>query len=474
MTLNLQSSLLEEMIQHGESETVEFKKSTASLSSAAETLCGFLNSSGGVVIIGISSDKKIMGQAVSDNTLREVADTIKKFEPPAEIKMEQVDLNNGKALLILKAYSRRSDIPYIFNGRPYQRIGSTTSQMPQSTYQRLLLERNHNTHRWETELADQYGLDDLDIEEIRRVVRAGEENGRLPLHQGESLSSILDKFNLRKNGCLLNAAVVLFSKKLLPDFAQCQLRLARFSGIDKAEFIDQNQLFGHAFELLEEAMIFLRRHLPMAGKIMPDVLERQEEPLFPLEALREALVNAFCHRTYSSPGGSVSVAIFDDRLEIWNDGILPFGLTPADLKKDHVSHQRNPLIANIFYIKGLIEKWGRGTQQIVSLCVKAGHPEPEFFEQAGSFVVRFLPNGYIAPHRISHGLSDRQRHILQSLSDSLGRGATFTKIKARLHNPPADRTLRDDFQHLKRLGLIDVLGHGRGACWFLKKENKAE
>ncbi len=465
---------LEEMIQQGESETVEFKKSTASLSSTGETLCGFLNGNGGTVVIGVSSDKKIIGQAVSDNTLREVADMIKRFEPPAEIKMEQIDLENGRALLILRACSRRSDVPYIFNGRSYQRIGSTTSQMPQSIYQRLLLERNHNNHRWETEIVDQYDIDDLDTEEIRRVVRAGEENGRLPAHQGETISAILDKFNLKKDGRLLNAAVVLFGKKILPNFAQCQLRLARFSGIDKAEFIDQNQLFGHAFELLEEAMMFLRRHLPMAGKIMPEFLERQEEPLFPLEALREALVNAFCHRTYTSPGGSVSVAIFDDRLEIWNDGVLPFGLTPTDLKKDHVSHQRNPLIANIFYIKGLIEKWGRGTQQIVSLCVKAGHPEPEFFEQAGSFVVRFLPSGYIAPHRISHGLSDRQRHILQSLSDSLSRGATFTKIKSRLLSPPADRTLRDDFQHLKRLGLIDVLGHGRGARWFLKKENKAE
>lgn len=223
-------------------------------------------------------------------------------------------------------------------------------------------------------------------------------------------------------------------------------------------------------------MLFLRRHLPVAGKILPGILERKDEPLFPLTALREALVNAFCHRTYTDPGGAVSVAIFDDRLEIWNDGNLPFGLKPEDLKKDHTSHQRNPLIATVFYNRGLIERWGRGTQKMVALCVKAGHPEPEFFEQSNSFVVRFLPSDYIAPHRISHDLTDRQRHLLLCLSVEEKKGSTFAEIKSQLNNPPADRTLRDDFQHLKRLGLIGVTGHGRGAKWQLIEavDNKAE
>jgi ATP-dependent DNA helicase RecG len=467
---------LEEMIQKGESETCEFKKSTALLSGIGETLCGFLNGKGGKVLIGVSAEGKVVGQNVSDNTFREIAELIKKFEPPPIIEISRIEVQYNKEIILLTASPRQCDIPYVFQGRPYQRIGSTTSRMPQLVYQRLLLERNHTIHRWETEMAVDYNLDDLDAEEIRRTIRMGTEAGRLPEYRGEDISSILDRLGLRKTGRLLNAAIVLFGKKFLPEFTQCQLRLARFKGIDKTEFIDQNQLYGNAFCLLEEAMLFLRRHLPIAGKILPGVLERTDEPLFPLVALREALVNAFCHRTYTSPGGAVSVAIFDNRLEIWNDGNLLFGLTPADLKKDHTSHQRNPVIANTFYSRGLIEKWGRGTQKIVSLCVKAGHPEPEFFEQSTSFVVRFLPSAYIAPHRISHDLTDRQRQILQSLSISLDKGTTFTEIKFKISNPPANRTLRDDFQHLKRLGLIDVSGHGRGAKWYLiaSGENKAE
>jgi ATP-dependent DNA helicase RecG len=161
----------------------------------------------------------------------------------------------------------------------------------------------------------------------------------------------------------------------------------------------------------------------------------------------------------------VSVAIYDVRLEIWSDGTLPFGLKPEDLKRKHDSRPRNPLIAGVFYRRGLIEQWGRGTQEIVALCVRAGHPEPEFGEEAGSVWVRFLPSGYIAPHRVAHDLTERQREILEVIGR--GRRIPLREIMARLSNPPAEATVRDDLYHLKRLGLIDSTGRGRGATWFL-------
>lgn len=458
---------LEFLIHNGESETLEFKKSTALLDSAAQSLCGFLNGKGGVVLIGVTNEGRLVGQNVADNTLQEIARVLARFEPHAQIDIARIAIEQGKEVILLTANFRKCDIPYSWDGRPYQRIGSTTSRMPQQVYQRLLLERDQNSHRWETGIDSSYDLDDLDSDEIFRTIRLGAEARRIPEYQGDGIISILDRLGLRKDGHLLNAAIVLFGKKFLPDFTQCQLRLARFKGLDKSEFIDQNQLLGNAFYLLEEALLFLRRHLPVAAKVQPDVLERKDEPLFPFEALRECLVNAFCHRSYSNAGGAVSIAIFDDRLEIWNDGKLPFGLTPDDLKRDHVSHPRNPLISTVFYNRGLIEKWGRGTQKIVQLCVKAGHPEPEFLEQANSFVVRFLPSSYIAPRRISHDLTDRGQLVLQLLSETSSHGFTFAEVKSKLQSPPADRTLRDDFQHLKRLGLIVVKGRGRGAKWSL-------
>ena len=87
-----------------------------------------------------------------------------------------------------------------------------------------------------------------------------------------------------------------------------------------------------------------------------------------------------------------------------------------DLKQEHLSRPRNPLIAEVFYRRGLVERWGRGTQKIVELCLRAGHPEPEFLEIGGAVGVRFLPSGYVAPLRVAHDLTDRQRQILQAVA----------------------------------------------------------
>ncbi|MGH7138578.1 MAG: ATP-binding protein [Pirellulales bacterium] len=122
----------------------------------------------------------------------------------------------------------------------------------------------------------------------------------------------------------------------------------------------------------------------------------------------------------------------------------------------------------MFYLRGLIERWGRGTQKIVELCVRAGHPEPEFEERASEFVVRFIPSGYVPPHRVSHDLTERQRRILHVLGD----GATLRsgEIRAQLSPTPSATVLRDELNLLRNLGLIDGSGHGAGAKWWLKHQ----
>ncbi len=458
------------LVSDGESETIEFKKSTAQLRRAAETFCGMLNGAGGRVLIGITPEGRVLGQTVSDKTIREVAEMFQRFEPPASISQICVNITNDKKVLILEAVPNLESRPYAFDGRPYQRIASTTSVMPQETYQRLLNERAHSYIRWENQIGADYAVSELDSEEILRTVRLGVTAGRLSESTGSTIPDILERFGLMRDGRPNQAAIVLFGTRFIPNYLQCQLRLARFRGVTKSEFLDQRQIEGNAFLLLEESMLFLRRHLPIAGRIIPGIFEREDEPLFPLEALREALVNAFCHRDYTIVGGAVSLAIYDDRLEIWSDGTLPFNLKPEDLKRDHASRPRNPILAQIFYLRGMIERWGRGTQKIVDLCVKAGHPEPEFGEQSGSFWVRFLPSGYIAPHRVAYDLTERQREVLQMLSRS--RCLAFREIRQNIKNPPPDRTLREDLLHLKRLDLIDSDGFGRGAVWSLRKENQ--
>lgn len=454
---------LEVEVAKGESDTLEFKKSTAERESAMKTLCGMLNGSGGRVFIGVTEAGKVRGQEVSDTTLKDMAQVITPFDPATHIQQERVVLPDGKQVFVLTV-DPSPLAPHTFHGRPYRRVNSTTSVMPQTEYQRRLLERDHATLRWENRTAA--GDLELDLSEVQRTLTDAVAAGRLESSITDPKRA-LEKFGLVVGNRLTQAAVVGFAVEPFPLYPQCALRLARFRGVTKAEFLDQHQLTGHAFKLLHEADVFIRRHLPVAGRFEPGVMERRDDPLFPPLALREALVNALVHRDYSIPGGAVSVAIYDDRLEVISTGTLPFGLTVADLLTEHVSKPRNPLLADLFYRRGLIERWGRGTQKIIDLCVAAGHPRPEFEEQAGDVVVRFIQSGYVPPHKVEHGLTDRQRRILHALRD--GRARLISSIQRMLSPQPAQQTLRDDLNFLRQLNLVRHHGHGRGSRWWLVK-----
>jgi ATP-dependent DNA helicase RecG len=204
--------------------------------------------------------------------------------------------------------------------------------------------------------ADEITIKDLDRTEVLRITEAARSVGRLVGPVGRNLPDLLDRLGVRHKGKILRAAVVLFGKTFLPDYPQCELRIARFRGADKTEFLDQRNLRGPAFKLLEEAELFCQRHFPLPGRIEPGRLQRVDRPLIPPDAMREIVVNALIHRDYSIAGGAVSLAIFDDRVEVRSAGKFPNGLTPESLKHAHLSVQRNPIIAEVFHRTGLIEK----------------------------------------------------------------------------------------------------------------------
>ena len=256
------------------------------------------------------------------------------------------------------------------------------------------------------------------------------------------------------------------AERIETELPQGLLRVARFRGKDKTEFLDNRQFHGNAFDLLLKAERFLRENLPVAGRIQPNVFERIDDPLYPPVALREALANAFCHRDYSIGGGSVSLGVFDDRLEITSTGTLHFGLTPEALYLPHESLPWNPLIARVFYRRGIIEAWGRGTIKIAELTSRAGLVTPMIEENGGCVVMRFLPSRYVPPQRVATNVTERQRRVLAFLSDHPN-GSPVREIAAGLGFSGTPRSLREDLTTLKLLGLVAGDGWGRGARWRL-------
>jgi ATP-dependent DNA helicase RecG len=325
------------LVDEGESQALEFKRSTGELKEGLQSLCAFLNGSGGAVLFGVRPEGTVEGQAVSDQTLRDIAQAADRFEPPAPVSIRRIKIKAGREVLVAAVEGRREVRPFTYEGRAYERVASTTRRMPQAKYERLLLDRAHGTRRWENEPAEGVELRDTDRDELFRIVEGAKSAGRLIGPVGTRVADVLDRLKLRRDGRVLQAAVVLFGKEFLPDYPQCELRMARFRGTDKTEFLDQRHVRGPAFKLLEEAQLFCQRHFPLPGKIVPGKLQRVDTPLVPPDAMREILVNALIHRDYSIAGGAISLAIFDDRVEVWSAGTFPTGITPEKLSKSHQS-----------------------------------------------------------------------------------------------------------------------------------------
>ena len=456
---------IEALAVAGESETLELKKSTAESRGGIRTVCAMLNHRGGRVLFGVEPDGQVIGQLVGERTVEHLAAELNRIDPPAFPSIDRVTASGGREVLVVTVPVGQQQ-PYSHREQAWRRVGNTNRAMSRDEYHRVLLERLHGQFRWENEHVPDWTVDDLDRTEVVHTLDSAIRQGRAEEPRTRDTKELLRGFGLIHGDRLLRAAVVLFgrSDRVSAEYPQCMLRVARFNGTSRTdEFIDNRQFRGNAFVLLSSAERFFLEHLPIAGRIEPDRFQRVDEPLYPPAALREALANAICHRDYTIGGGSVAAAIYDDRLEVTSSGGLHFGLTAEALFKPHESMPWNPLIARVFYLRGIIEQWGRGTIKMQELTTGAGLPAPEIEEAGGCVTVRFRPGTYV-PRRVEREVTERQRAILTLLAEA-GAGLALREIVQQLGKSSNWWQIRDDLSVLRALGLVTVEGRGRGAQW---------
>ncbi|HKP95287.1 MAG TPA: ATP-binding protein [Fibrobacteria bacterium] len=384
------SKQLASLLKKGEGLTLEFKRSTGELKEGMQSVCAFKNGSGGLVLFGIRPDGTAEGQHASDKTLRDIAHALDGFEPPVQLQPERLSLGKDREILILRVDGISDSVPFTYEGRPFERVASTTRKMSQEKYEKLLLERAHARRRWENQPAVAVKLKDLDREEILRVREAAIRQRRISPETSTSIADILDRMGLRRDGVITQAAHVLFGKTFLPDYPQCMVKMGRFRGTTVlGDILDNRQEHLNAFALVREALAFLDRTLPLSARFPKGTIQREDRLPVPPEALREILLNAVMHRDYTDPGGFVAIAVFDDRIEIRSAGSFPPGISVDMLSGPHLSKQRNPLIADAFHRTGDVEIWGRGTNRVIEACRKYGITPPLFEEKQGWVVVTF-------------------------------------------------------------------------------------
>lgn len=124
--MRLTRKALSVLLVQGEGEFVEFKRTTGELKAAMQTLCAFLNGSGGTVLFGVRQDGTADGQHVTDSTLRDIAQATDRFEPAMQLSIRRVRMEASSEVIAVSVEGGLEKCPFTFDGRPYERVGSTT------------------------------------------------------------------------------------------------------------------------------------------------------------------------------------------------------------------------------------------------------------------------------------------------------------------------------------------------------------
>jgi ATP-dependent DNA helicase RecG len=308
-------------------------------------------------------------------------------------------------------------------------------------------------------------LRDIDNKTVADFIETAEAAGRLRLKGSKAPKAVLQNFNLLRDGKPTNAAILLFGKEPQRFFYNVQVHCFHFHGTVKRKPIASQQPYeGRLIEVINEAVEFV------LGKIDRRVGTREtsaQAPVtfeIPRPVILEAIVNAVAHRDYRS-NGFVQVIVFADRMEVWNPGELPPGLTPARLREPHGPVPRNPLIAEPLYRIKYVEKAGTGTTDMIADCRKAGLPEPDF-EQRGPYFVVTIWRDWLTPEVIAElGLTEHQKIAVAYTK-------TYGRITSREYQNLAGvsrQTASRALDELVRKGVFSRHGARRGVYYDLKR-----
>jgi ATP-dependent DNA helicase RecG len=349
-----------------ESETVELKKSLAELKQGLISMAAILNKhQAGTLWFGVRNNGTIVGIDANEKTLRDLSQSIAAhIEPKIFPRISEVTID-GKQCIKIKFAG--DDTPYFAYGRAFMRVADEDRQLSVKQLKDLIATQNRESLRWDNQ-PGKFTLADLDQVKIKRFVERAKLSWDTP-------ENALSKLELIKDGKLLNPAWLFFGIKPI------QLRCAVFMTTESSTIIDRHDFDGDILELIEEAQKYILKNIHIGMRL--EGLRRVDVPEISVEALREAIINAFCHRDYYDPD-FIQMAIFKDRVEIRNPGKLYGTLTIDDLRKGNVSQRRNPLIADLFRRIEMVEAWGRGMPLILK-----NEPDVVFRETGNLFIVAF-------------------------------------------------------------------------------------
>jgi predicted HTH transcriptional regulator len=436
---------LVEILKRPEGKTLEFKRDLSSPDGALKTIVAFANTAGGTLLVGVEDRSRHVRGVPDPLDLEErLASLVSDRISPRIVPEIEILPWRRTQVLALQVHPSPSRPHFLTREGPaggvYVRVGSTNRRADAE-----LIEELRRFARGEG--FDEQPMPGLDWEALdfraasesfaafRKLARRDLETLRLLTdHQGRKVPTV--------------GGMILFGKDRGRHFPDAWIQAGRFQGTDKSRIVDRVEIRSLPVRAIEEAIAFVHKHALHGAEI--GAVRRKERWNLPPEAVREAIINAVAHTDYAQRGAPLRLSIFDDRLEVENPGLLPFGLTLEDLPRG-VSKLRNRVIGRSFHALGLIEQWGSGIQRMTAACREAGLAAPVFEELATRFRVT------IATARMSRPvLDDTDQAILASLAG--GRGLSTSEIAEAIGLTP--RATRTRLARMVGRGLVHEIGTG--------------
>jgi ATP-dependent DNA helicase RecG len=351
------------MIFGQESETLEFKKTTGELKESVVSVSAILNKHGkGELYFGIKPDGSVIGQQVAGSTLRDVSKAISdNLRPQIYPTIDMVKINNKNCIRVV---FEGDNPPYAAHGRFYLRVADEDKQMSPEQIEEYFRRKISEKSDWDVS-ASNINTGEIDDAKLKAYINRANDVGRIDYDYTDK-EDILKRLNLITDGKPCNAAGVVFGK-----YPSLEIQMAIFASKEKLTFNDIRRHNGTVNELIEIAEKYLRNNLRFRV-VLDGSMQREEVPEIPLDAIREALFNSYCHKDYRIHQNN-EVAIFSDRVEIYNPGTFPIGVTPEDyIEGVENSIHRNPLLAQLMYFTKDIESFGTGLRRIAEACNERG------------------------------------------------------------------------------------------------------
>lgn len=405
-----------------ESETVELKKSLAELKQGLISMAAILNKhQAGTLWFGVRNNGAITGINVNERTLRDLSQVIAAhIEPKIFPRILEVTVDGKRCI---KIEFTGDDTPYFAYGRAFMRVADEDRQLSVKQLKDLIAAQSRESLRWDNQ-PGRFTLADLDQTKIKRFVDRAKLSRDTP-------ENALSKLELIKDGKTTESSTI----------------------------IDRHDFDGDILELIEEAQKYILKNIHIGMRL--EGLRRVDVPEIAVEALREAIINAFCHRDYYDPD-YIQMAIFKDRVEIRNPGTLYGNLTIEDLRKGNVSQRRNPLIADLFRRIEMVEAWGRGMPLILKYA-----PDVVFRETGNLFIVAFNRTSFLAKKDEGQVVTQEttQETTQEKIMVSLRAEPTLTRKLLAQRLSISEDGVKYHLNKLKVVGRIRHVGPTKGGRW---------